>query len=91
MLDKTKASRFTAIINRLLPLLLALGMVGTVMYLIPAMDSHTIQMKDDVDKWEIEQLPIMKSLSKGFRPVYIYSKATPEFMTQYSQEKQHGK
>jgi len=94
MLDKTKATIFSAMINRLVPILLGLGMglgmvlVGTVIYLIPAMDPHTIHMKDDVDKWEIEQLPIMKSLSKGFRPVYIYSKATPEFMTQYSQEKQ---
>ena len=53
-----------------------------------AMDSRIVKTKDDVGDWKIKQLPIMKSLSQGFRPVYVYSRATPENMTQYSQEKQ---
>lgn len=32
----------------------------------------------NVDKWEMEELPIMKSISRGFHPVYVYSMATPE-------------
>ena len=39
--------------------------------------------------WETKPLPIMKSLSKGFRPVYIYSKvAPPEDSMKFSQERQ---
>ena len=40
------------------------------------------------DNWEIEPLPIMKSISNGFHPVYIYSKAQFERRPQYSQERQ---
>ena len=39
-------------------------------------------------KWEIEQLPIMTSLSRGFRPVYVYSKAIPEARPRFSQVNQ---
>lgn len=40
------------------------------------------------DKWEIEALPIMKSITRGFHPVYIYSKAVPETLNTYSQVSQ---
>ena len=64
--------------------LLGLGlgiMIGMVMSPhTPLPDAHTV--------WNIQQLPIMKSLSRGFRPVYVYSKATPDSMTKYSQERQ---
>ena len=40
------------------------------------------------NKWEIEQLPIMTSVSRGFRPVYVYSKAVPEVRSNYAQVKQ---
>lgn len=56
------------------------------------------QTKDDDSDWEIKPLAIMKSRSKGFRPVYIYSvdtyadtyaDFTPEqSKARYSQEKQ---
>ncbi|KAL7525827.1 hypothetical protein ACHAXR_002577 [Thalassiosira sp. AJA248-18] len=43
----------------------------------------------DVDKWEMEELPIMKSISRGFHPVYVYSMATPELRKDsYAQVKQ---
>jgi hypothetical protein len=74
------------------PLLLGLGLgivIGMVMSpRTPLPDAHTVHVKDDGGKWNIQQLPIMKSLSRGFRPVYVYSKATPDSMTQYSQERQ---
>ncbi|KAL7532521.1 hypothetical protein ACHAXR_004677 [Thalassiosira sp. AJA248-18] len=38
--------------------------------------------------WEIDELPIMKSKSKGFRPLYVYSQVPHEHRDQYSQEKQ---
>ena len=37
--------------------------------------------------WEVEQLPIMKSKSRGFVPVYIYGGNVPEFR-KYSQANQ---
>lgn len=39
-------------------------------------------------KWDVGQLPIMNGASRGFRPVYIYSAASPETLSQYSQQKQ---
>lgn len=42
-----------------------------------------------VDSWEIEELPIMKSISRGFHPVYVYSTPTLERSGEtYAQAKQ---
>mmetsp|Transcript_38260 Transcript_38260/g.80510 ORF Transcript_38260/g.80510 Transcript_38260/m.80510 type:complete len:424 (+) Transcript_38260:242-1513(+) len=39
--------------------------------------------------WEVLEIPIMKSISRGFHPVYVYSKAIPEPAKEsYSQVKQ---
>jgi len=38
--------------------------------------------------WEVEELPIMRSKSKGFRPIYIFSQAESKIRSQYSQEGQ---
>mmetsp|Transcript_23941 Transcript_23941/g.50106 ORF Transcript_23941/g.50106 Transcript_23941/m.50106 type:complete len:319 (-) Transcript_23941:215-1171(-) len=38
--------------------------------------------------WEVEELPIMRSKSKGFRPIYIYSQEEPETRPIYSGEGQ---
>lgn len=75
------------------PCLLGLGLgiiigIMIVLHLQTCPDWHTVHVKNDVSKWDTKQLPIMKSLSRGFRPVYVYSKATPDFMAQYSQERQ---
>ena len=54
---------------------------------IPLQVTHS-SCEGNVGNWDIEQIPIMKSLSRGFRPVYVYSKAMADFMTKYSQERQ---
>ncbi len=48
-----------------------------------------LSIQHSASDWETKPLPIMKSLSKGFRPVYIYSKvAPPEDSMKFSQERQ---
>lgn len=44
--------------------------------------------EEEGDAWEVAELPIMRSKSRGFRPVYVYSKAEPEVRPFYSQEGQ---
>ena len=44
---------------------------------------------DTASDWVTKPLPIMKSLSKGFHPVYVYSKvAPPDESMKFSQERQ---
>lgn len=44
---------------------------------------YSVKINDG--EWEIPQLPIMKDKSKGFRPIYVYSKAGPEDRLSYGQ------